>query len=377
MQNANKKQACLQIVDSLDGDFFAQDAINIASAAAKNGWRSLLASSGGGRLQALGRRNITHITLPFSYHRLRRGSRAMQSLITHVRDLKPDIIHSHSAKVAQFGAILADSLMVPHMTSWHSRLTKNDRRQQRALAGGSNVLVTNRAMQRVLMRQFPESYPNIRLIRKGVDTESFQPGSVSQPRIIQLARQWAIDESSPVFLVPFAADDYAVMDTLTAGLGGLKARKFRCLITGDDTKHSRNTEQLRRRIRRHKIEAHVQLITPYQDIQAALLLAEAVIIPSVDHPHAGRRALEAMAMGKIVIGIDDGELADLIVTEETGILIPNNHATSWARAVLRVLEQQEKERQKIKTAAVKTVHEQFTLEKAMGEILELYSKACQ
>ena len=72
-----------------------------------------------------------------------------------------------------------------------------------------------------------------------------------------------------------------------------------------------------------------------RDMPSVLAAGDVVVIPSDAEPF-GRVAIEAMAMGKPVVGVRGGGLPEIVIHEETGLLVPprSPHALADALALL-------------------------------------------
>lgn len=65
----------------------------------------------------------------------------------------------------------------------------------------------------------------------------------------------------------------------------------------------------------------------------AYTLANIVVIPSIKPESFGRVAIEAQAMGNLVIASDHGGVRETIIPNETGYLVPPNNAEMLAEAI--------------------------------------------
>lgn len=77
---------------------------------------------------------------------------------------------------------------------------------------------------------------------------------------------------------------------------------------------------------------------PHRDVIAAWAHCLLGVVPSTWPEPFGQVAVEAMAAGKPVVASDIGGLRDIIVDEETGLLVPRNDAYSLRRAIARLLD---------------------------------------
>jgi glycosyltransferase involved in cell wall biosynthesis len=77
---------------------------------------------------------------------------------------------------------------------------------------------------------------------------------------------------------------------------------------------------------------------PHCDVIAAWAHCLLGVVPSTWPEPFGQVAVEAMAAGKPVVASDVGGLRDIIVDDQTGLLVPRNDADSLRRAIARLLD---------------------------------------
>ena len=81
------------------------------------------------------------------------------------------------------------------------------------------------------------------------------------------------------------------------------------------------------------LEGRFRLVKTVEDMPAALMLADVVVMPSVSPEPFGRVALEAQAMGRPVIAFDHGGAAESIEPGQTGWLATPGDADSLANCI--------------------------------------------
>ncbi len=77
---------------------------------------------------------------------------------------------------------------------------------------------------------------------------------------------------------------------------------------------------------------------PHREVIAAWAHCLMGVVPSTWPEPFGQVAVEAMAAGKPVVASSVGGLRDIVVDEETGLLVPRGDAGSLRRAILRLLD---------------------------------------
>jgi len=107
------------------------------------------------------------------------------------------------------------------------------------------------------------------------------------------------------------------------------------LVIGDGEERA----ALEARARALRLEGRVHFLGLRHDVPALLRGADVLLMTSVfeGFPNA---VLEAMAMGAVAVATDVGGCGELVLSGETGVLIPPRNAAAAATAVVRVLEDQ-------------------------------------
>ena len=99
------------------------------------------------------------------------------------------------------------------------------------------------------------------------------------------------------------------------------------------------------------------------------------LAPSVWAEACGTIVMEANAVGKPMIVANTGGLADLVVSEQTGLLVPPGDAASLAKAMRRML--QEPGLRERLAATTRAHAERFMAKTIVPEIEDVYAKALQ
>jgi len=97
----------------------------------------------------------------------------------------------------------------------------------------------------------------------------------------------------------------------------------------------------------------------------------AMLLPSVEEGIANV-VLEAMAIGLPVVSTDCGGMAEVVIPEETGWLVPVRDAEAMADAVIALSETSEQDLHAITQRAHEFVKREFNAEGSIGEFVALY-----
>jgi glycosyltransferase involved in cell wall biosynthesis len=107
-----------------------------------------------------------------------------------------------------------------------------------------------------------------------------------------------------------------------------------------------------------------------KNVPAWLTAADMVLVPSHAEP-LGNATLEAMAHARPVIGGDVGGIPEMVVGEETGLLVPPKSPADLAAAIERLL-LDEPLRERMGQAARQRCEELFSLEAHVAAVVRQY-----
>jgi glycosyltransferase involved in cell wall biosynthesis len=134
---------------------------------------------------------------------------------------------------------------------------------------------------------------------------------------------------------------------------GLKVKSF---VGGEGPLRA----ELEKQVVSDGIKGMVEFLGFVADVPRFLASIDIFVMPSL-YEGLGVAALEAMAAGKPVIASRVGGLAESIVDDETGLLVPSHQATALADAIARLTGAPEKAREMGNRGRMR-VREHFTME---------------
>jgi glycosyltransferase involved in cell wall biosynthesis len=141
------------------------------------------------------------------------------------------------------------------------------------------------------------------------------------------------------------------------------------LIVGDDLAgegaYRREMERLAR-----ELNSPARFMGFQKNVDRWLAACDLVMVPSHVEP-LGNATLEAMAHRRPVIGGDVGGIPEMIVHQETGLLVPPKCPDQLAAAITRLLEDAEA-RTRYGAAARRRCEEMFSLEAHTRSVLAQY-----
>ncbi len=125
-------------------------------------------------------------------------------------------------------------------------------------------------------------------------------------------------------------------------------------------------------ISKSKFRNNFQIIHNCPNILGALQLSDILVLPSIKEGF-GNVLLEAMAMGKVVLGANSGGIPELIEAGKTGLLFKVKDPQELANALFRLLNNL-KLSQKLSSNAKKMIEKKFNIKKMISSYHLLYEK---
>jgi len=289
---------------------------------------------------------------------------AARQVAALLRRHAPAIVHCHTGRANWVGGIGARWARVPALST-----RRMDRRVKRGLRTRwlyrrllRRVAAISPAVERRLLdaRVEPE---RIRVIWSAVDPEALRP---SAPREVLRAQLGAAPET-PCLLVAANLVRRKGVDVLLAAVAAL-APGSRCVlwVAGDGAERA----ALEAAAARLGIAERVRFLGRRGDVPDLLEACDVFVLPSRQEG-LGVAALEAMARGRPVVASAVGGLAEIVIPEQTGLLVPPGDAAVLAAALERLLADPGLAR-RLGAAGAARVAERFLAEQMVSAYEALY-----
>jgi colanic acid/amylovoran biosynthesis glycosyltransferase len=214
-----------------------------------------------------------------------------------------------------------------------------------------------------LMVEAPDVNSNkVKVIHCGVDSDVFHP-------------QVHVERGLPVLLAVGSLLDVKGHAYLVEACAALvtDAVDFKCIIVGEGPER----KHLEKLILRYKLGEKIKLVgaIPHENIQAYFDRADIVIHPSISEgiPVA---LMEAMSKGLPVIASRITGIPELVTHEKDGILVSSANVAELAKAMKRLIADNELRTQLGKSAREKILTE-FNFERTTCEIKKLFERETQ
>lgn len=309
----------LQMLPNLAGGGVERGTLEVGRALADAGHRSLVISGGGQMVRHLTATGSEHITWPVG-----RKSLWTLRLVPRLRRLlaeqRIDILHVRSRVPAWVGWLAwrgMDPANRPRLVSTvHGLHSVN--RYSRIMTAGERVIAVSDTVRTYILDNYPQVDPGvIRVIPRGVDPQEFPHGW--QPATGWL-RQW--DQAHPqlvdrrVLTLPGRLTRLKGHRDFIDLIAALKARGeavHGLIVGGEDPRRKAYAKELHAHVRARGLDAGDISFTGHRnDLRDIFAVSDLVLSLSTKPESFGRTVLEALSLGRPVVGYDHGGVGEVL-----------------------------------------------------------------
>lgn len=308
----------VQILPELNAGGVERGTLEIAAHLVRQGHQSIVISNGGRLVEELERGGARHVAMPV--HRKSLATllqvRPMRRFLT---EIKPDIVHIRS-RVPGWVTWLAwrgmDPATRPRLVSTvHGFYSVN--RYSAIMTKGERVIAVSESIRSYILGNYPTTPAgNVRVIPRGIDPGNY--GSGFQPPPEWLAR-WRSEQSGLqgkcVLLLPGRITRLKGHEDFFNLVAALKKEGIPAhgLVAGDTHEKKRAyLDELRGIVRTLGISGDITFLGHRADIREVMAASDVVFALSQQPESFGRTVLEALALGKPVVGYDCGGVGELL-----------------------------------------------------------------
>ena len=306
--------------------------------------------------------------------------RCYRALRRLIRQIEPDVVHTHSSKAGVLGRAAGWRERVPavihtiHGLPFHDRQSKIIHRiyvaAERFAARRCHRLVgITQAMCDAFAAKGIGRGEQFAVIPSGVDVSAFDRPTA--PRHVT-RRAYAMPDDAPVIGLVARLDPLKGHDDLLDVLPALLQRHpdVHLLFVGDGW-HRAALEQ---HVAQHNWEQRVIFagLVPPTQVPSLLRAADIMALPSYQEGQ-GRTLVEALLCGCAIVGYDVGGIGAVCIDNQTGRLVKLGDRAALTEALLSLLDDPE-QRRALAQQGAQHVREHFSAERMVRELEALYAK---
>jgi len=307
----------VQLLPALHSGGVERSTLEIAAALVAAGHRSVVVSAGGRLVAPLEAAGSEHITLPVGRKSL--GAFAtVRRLRAELAALRPDIVHARSRLPAWLGWLALRGLPEPRprfLTTVHGMNSPG--RYSGIMRRGEAVICVSASVREHVLRHWPDTDPaRLRVIPRGIDPEAFPRGfRPGEEWRLAFARDLPELQGGRLLLLPGRgtrlkghADAIRLLAALRAA--GEDVRLW--LLGAREPGREAYVAELETLASKLGVRSVLAISAPRSDVREAYAASDLVLQLSRQPEAFGRTVLEALAIGRPVLGWNHGGVGDLL-----------------------------------------------------------------
>ncbi|MDO9463928.1 MAG: glycosyltransferase family 4 protein [bacterium] len=272
------------------------------------------------------------ITSKFSF-------RSLKNITRIIRENNIHIIHTHNRREDLLGAVASLIQGIPHIVTIHDRINMNQEGERvnnfnarfykfvlKHISG--KIIAVSDATKKDLLQEIKITGRKVIHIINGTDFERLNVDIDTHKEreklvgIIARVRNREIGKKGHLYFLQACK---IVLE---------EHKNIAFLICGEDNITREYLESICRKLNIHK---HVRFLGYRKDIANVIFMCDIIVQPSL-FEGLPRVLVEAMYLGKPVVGTDVDGIREIIEHGKTGLLIPSKDAESLAKAVIQLLD---------------------------------------
>ena len=312
-----------------------------------------------------------HSKNPFRWPKLRRKLKAI--LVSE----KVDLVHVRSRAPAWIALPAAADLGIATVSTVHGRFIARSAFKHHyngKMLRTDHIIAISNYVKELIINQYFGIEDRLSVVHRGVDIDLFSPRKVSQRRIINFVDNLAIPEDMPVIMMPSRSSLWKGHHILLDALAKLVDLSFVCLFVGASDGKAGFIKNISDYAKARGLEGRFRLTPVVDDMPAALMVADVVVMPSVTPEPFGRVALEAQAMGRPIVAFAHGGAVESIEHEKTGWLATPGDAESLAESLRVALSLRPRARKAYAHNARAHIEAHFSTDRMCQKTLNIYRR---
>ncbi|ADK84086.1 glycosyl transferase group 1 [Desulfarculus baarsii DSM 2075] len=295
-------------------------------------------------------------------------ARAMLGLGRLLAAQRVDVLHTHSSVDSWVGGLVARLRGVVCLRTRHLSVPVNTNPLNVVYRLPQAVITTGESIRRHLIDDYGLAAERVVSIPTGVDTARFAP----RPPEAALAAELGLDLARPVVAIVAVLRSWKRHDLFCQMAASLKGSRpdVQFLIVGDGPGWQRVNGYLDDMGLRGAV-----IMTGHRaDVERILPLCTVCVLCSDAAEGVPQAVLQQMAAERAVAASDAGDVGQVVIDGQTGLLYPAGDLAALERAVGRLLGDAEL-RQRLGRAGRQLVQQRHSMERMLDQTEAIYAKA--
>ena len=226
--------------------------------------------------------------------------------------------------------------------------------------------------------EYLNKHKKLRVIFRGINVEYFNQKNISILKQEKLKKEWDISPGKFTILLPGRLTNWKGQEKFIEALNILiedyKNSNFQAVILGSDQGRKVYKKRLIDLVQRYRLGKKIKFIDHCKEMPLAYSLADAVVSASVEPEAFGRVAVEAQAMGKLIIASNIGGSNETILKGKSGFLYKYDDPRELAKILNNVSELDQVSLNSYGIEGRKNVTKKFDVEAMCDSTLREYKK---
>jgi glycosyltransferase involved in cell wall biosynthesis len=308
----------VQILPELNAGGVEGHVLELAGFLASQGHESIVISNGGNMVERLEQRGVRHVTMPVHRKSLR-SLFQVRKLRAWLRDEKPDIVHAHSRVPAWIVWLALRGIPVDKrpkfVTTVHGFYSVNA--YSAIMTQGDRIIAVSESVRAYIRGNYPSADPKrIEVIPNGVNPAIYHPAfKPSDDWLVQWRNDHPELIGKKLLLLPGRitrlkghSDFFQLISELK------KSGQSVCGLIAGNThpKKQAYLNELHQQAERLGITRDIIFLGHRSDLRELMAVSDVVMALSQQPESFGLTVLEALALGRPVVGYDCGGVGELL-----------------------------------------------------------------
>lgn len=367
----------LQILPALEQGGVEWDAVELALALRAQGVDNAVASAGGALVARLAVAGVRHHELPLATKNPLAILANARRIARLVGEGGYDLVHVRSRAPAWSVSLAAKRTGFPWLATYHGIYgTKPEwfkLRYNRVMLSGLKTICVSDYVRRHVEATYRPPAGRLVTIHDGADTSRFHPGAVTREAAANFKASLGFAAEAPLVVMVGRLTRWKGQHLLLEAVAKMRHERLGVLFVGSDQGRVDYSNELKALAAELPEGKRAVFIDGCDSMPLVYAAGEVAVNASSGQPEAfGRVIPEAQAMGTLVVGTAHGGACETIADGKTGFLVPPGDVGALAAKLDEVLDLPAAEREAMRSAAIRSVTEGFSVETTCRKTLALY-----